>query len=125
MARDARVANAANRDQVRRANRKDKDDRRRELEILRAVLDSDAGEQLLWRLLQHGGMFESVFSTDPLTMAFQAGSQNESRWLASEIEQADPEALFRMMRNARKRQLSEAAENAAANTAPEEEDTDA
>ena len=125
MASDARVANASSRSQVRRAAQKDKEQRRKELETLRAVLDSEAGEQLLWRLLQHGGMFANVFSTDALTMAFQAGTQNEARWLASEIEQADPEAMFRMMRNARKRQLSEAAENAAANTAPEDEDDNA
>lgn len=109
------VANAADPKQVERARRVTRDVRALELADLRAVLAEVEGRRTIWRFLTHCGVFESVFSTTVQVYA-NAGRQDVGHYLMAEIEAADPEALFTMMREHRQRQQRDNASAAAART---------
>lgn len=117
MSNTPRVANAADRAQVSHGRRKEKRDRQLQQNDLRAVLATPAGGRVLWRVLEHAGMFQSVFNLDAGLMAFLEGARNEALWLVSEINAVDPQAIFRLMVMAQQQAASESAENAAAHAA--------
>lgn len=114
MAETPRVANAASREHVAHGRRKEKSERRQQANDLREVLATPAGARVLWRVLEHAGMFLSVFSENPGRMAFLEGARNEALWLVSEINAADPQAIVRMMTAAQQQAERESNENAAA-----------
>ena len=92
--------NAADPRQVQRAERKDRERRKRELEDLRFVLSSYSGRRLLWRLLGHCSVFQSIW--DPSSKVHHnAGRQDVGHFLMAELTAADEEAFFVMMREAR------------------------
>ena len=96
------VQNAADRPQVQRAKRRVQDARFGELSDLRAVLAQPEGRRVLWRLLEHCSVFESIW--DPsVRIHVNAGRQDVGHWLMAEIERADDEALFRLMVEAKQR----------------------
>jgi hypothetical protein len=113
----ALVGNAADPAQVHRARRKEKDRRTQELADLQRVLAEPAGRRVLWRVLDRCGLFRHIWAEEAARMYLRAGEQNIGHWLMAEIEQADDEALFRLMVEARQRAKREAVENAAAQTA--------
>lgn len=113
--RSALVANAADAEQVKRAGRKTRDRRADELADLRAVLATPAGRRVLWRVLEHCRVFESVWSEGAQIHA-NAGRQDVGHFVMAEIEQADDEAIFRLMVEARQRRTRESVENEAAQT---------
>jgi hypothetical protein len=116
----ALVKNAADPKQVGRATRKERDARAVELADLRAVLNTEYGRRSLWRLLTHCSVFESIFSASSLIYA-NAGRQDVGHFLMAEIEAADPEAIFRMMREHKVRQQRENAETDASQTPSSQE----
>lgn len=91
------VGNAGDEEQVARANRKQKLERDRELDDLRAVLSTPAGRRLLWRFMDRYMAFRSIFSTDALIMARNSGWQDVAHWIMHEIELAKPDAFLTMM----------------------------
>lgn len=94
------VGNAADQKQVERANRKDRDRRKRELDDLRDVLSTAPGRRLLWRLLGHCRVFESIWHPSALIHA-NAGKQDVGHYIISEIVDANEDAYFLMMKEAR------------------------
>lgn len=97
--RDALVGNAADKSQVADAKRKEKLRRERELDDLRAVLALPEGRRLAWRILAHCNAFASIYDDGP-RIRYNAGRQDVGHFLLDEINDAEPEALFTMMREA-------------------------
>lgn len=82
--------------------------RRRDLEIadVKAVLDTEAGKRLMWRLLEEASVFESIW--DPSSkIHYKAGKQDFGHFLLAEIGRASPEAYVQMMHQAQKRAMEE------------------
>lgn len=98
------VRNAADPKQVGIAEKREKDDRERELGDLRAVLSTVEGRRLLWRLLGKFKWGQAVFNVDATVMAFNAGMQNAGNFLVSEITEADDQQLLVMMQESQARE---------------------
>lgn len=94
------VENASDRKQIREAKHTARSRRKRELDDVRAVLKSPAGERLLRRIAEHCGTFRSVFVLDPYATAFNAGRQDVGHFLLAEIEAASKDALLQMTSSA-------------------------
>lgn len=98
--------NAADRRQVEAASRRQKDARRQELEDVKVVLSSRPGRRFVWRLLEQARIFASVMAADGV-IQYQAGRQDFGHELMALLEQADGEALFTMMREAREERVKQ------------------
>ena len=101
MTKKAYVENASNKDQIREASRKERAQRKLELEDLKAVLETDAGKRLVWRILKHCKVFESIWH--PSAMIHKnAGAQDVGHFLMAEIVAANETALMEMMAESKK-----------------------
>lgn len=94
------VKNAADRNQVKLAGRKERDKAARDMADVRAVLATPEGKRFVWRLLGHSQMFESIWHPSALIHA-NAGRQDFGHFIWNICEQADQEAVFAMMREAK------------------------
>jgi hypothetical protein len=94
------VQNAADEQQVKEAKKKEKFTRESELADLKTVLETAAGQRLLWRVLEKCGTFESTYSDIPHRMAYHAGRQDVGHFVLAEITQARGTALMEMMQRA-------------------------
>jgi hypothetical protein len=95
------VTNAADREQLRHARRKEQQSAQRGEDDLAHLLADPAFRRWLYaEVLERQHMFRSVFATDPLTMAYQAGQQDVAHRVAAHIEGAKPGALFLLMQEA-------------------------
>lgn len=99
--------NAADPKQGQAASRRARDQRQRDLIDLREVLLTETGRRVIWRLLGFCGIYQTVLRQNPIDMAAAAGRQNVGQYLLAEVEAADAEAIFIMMREARAAQLRE------------------
>ena len=92
------VANASRIQQVQRAEELEQLLRDNQLADLRAVLATEPGRRVLWRLLvEEGGLFQQTFREGrPDTSAFFEGKRSIALFLQAEIGQADPAAFERM-----------------------------
>ena len=118
------VRNAASAKQVRHAERKTKDRRQNELLDLHELLSHEVGRRVLWRVLSFCGVHQTVLRESPVAMAEAAGRQNVGHYLMAEIEAANSEALFTMMREARDGEARDARETAAVQTTSRQENPD-
>lgn len=96
---DALVGNAGDEAQVKAATAKAKRRRIRELDDLRAVLAIVEGRRLLWRLMQHCKVFESVFHDNSALMGHLTGRQDVGHFVMDEINKAQPDAFLGMMQD--------------------------
>lgn len=112
MADPVLVQNAADAEQVERGARLQARRRAQARADLRAVLATAEGRRVLWRLLEHCGVFESIWHPSA-EIHYRAGRQDVGHWLMAEISEADDEALMRMFQEARARARQEAQEAAA------------
>lgn len=100
--RRALVGNAADEAQVADAKRRETIARTRELEDLRAILDTPAGRRFAWRLLEHCRAFASVRGATDAHTNYNAGRQDVGHFVLAEITEARPAALLQMMQDASK-----------------------
>ncbi|HXS30594.1 MAG TPA: hypothetical protein VN755_07150 [Steroidobacteraceae bacterium] len=112
----ATVRNAAAPRQVKRAGRLEKERREKELADVRVVCDTEEGRRFIFRLMGHCKVFESVYGVD---LAYQAGKQDVGHYLMAEVNDANDELLFRMMREAKTAKQREDAANDAINASSE------
>lgn len=112
----ALVQNAADHKQVKNAARKEKQAREQEIADLAAVLSTEAGRRLLWRVLGYCKVFAEVFDDSAQRTAFNAGVRNVGLFLTNEITTADETAFFLMMRESRERDQKQANEAEALRT---------
>lgn len=94
------VANAADKDQVRKADEKIKLGRERELDDLRAVLSTHEGRRFVWRLLGHCKVNGSIWHPSA-QIHYNAGMQDVGHFVMAEVVQAGEEFLLQMMKEAK------------------------
>jgi hypothetical protein len=93
----AAVTNAADRTQVERAERRVENERQQELQDIRTVLSSVSGRRLLWRIMEKCKTFSSVWEPSA-KIHYNAGQQDLGHFIMTEIVDANPDLLFKMMR---------------------------
>lgn len=99
---EALVQNAADAGQVRKARKRERSTRGRELHDLRVVLGTPEGRRFAWRLLGQCRVLASIYSESPTRIAYNSGQQDVGHFLMAEIDAANPEALALMRDEARK-----------------------
>lgn len=90
------VKNAADRSQVKEAEKKVRRLRERELNDVRFILSSQEGRRFLWRYLEKCKVFETSFTGNSTTF-FNEGMRNVGLMLIADINEAEPEAYLKMM----------------------------
>lgn len=105
----AAVDNAADARQVRSAEKRAKELRKRELADLREVLKLETGRRVIWRLLERCNIYRMVWHEQAPDGAlhFNEGMRNIGLFLMHEMAEADPYALVRMMQEAAAAELQE------------------
>lgn len=94
------VKNAASEHQQNEAKKKLIISRQTELNDLRTILSSKEGRRILWRFLSHAGVFNSIWDNSA-RIHYNAGKQDFGHFIQSEIVEADQEAYFLMMKEAK------------------------
>jgi hypothetical protein len=89
--------NAGDKKQIKDARKKERRRRRQQLEDLQAVLKTDEGQRVLWRLLVKCGVYGSIWEPSA-KIHYRAGQQDMGHFIQGEIAEAHQEALFEMMR---------------------------
>lgn len=90
------VANAASEKQVRSAKQKELDRRDNELADVKSVLGIPGGRRLLWRLLEHCKVFETIWIHNA-QIHYNAGKQDVGHMIMKEITDADENAFIQLM----------------------------
>jgi len=90
---------------VEKAERKEKDLRKQELNDIRTVLSNSSGRRLVWKLLSKCNSFSTVFSENHSRMSYLAGQQDFGHFLMSEITEADENLLVKLMKDNAKERL--------------------
>lgn len=95
------VRNAADKKQVKDAERKE--DRKRELQLndLRKILSSVEGRRFIWRVLEHCRTFASVWEASA-RIHYLSGKQDVGHFLMSEVVEAKEDAFTEMMIESKK-----------------------
>ncbi len=122
------VKNAADRKQVKNADRRAKDQRELELVILRTVLSTAEGRALMWRLMTHCKTFNSVMAEGVDRIQYLAGKQDVGHFLQAEVLAAGDELYLAMQGEAydalRKEERSIDADHTASATAKADTETE-
>lgn len=115
------VTNAADRKQVRNAGRRTKSRERRFQNALRAVMATPEGRLLFGErrlgLLARAGCYRSVFSQNPVEMAYNAGRQDFGHQMMALLAEASEKLYLDMERETRLLESRDAEETAAATAA--------
>lgn len=99
---DALVGNAGSKQQVEKAKTTERIERDQQLDDLNSILNTEGGRRFLWRVLDHLGVFKSVFEPNS-RIAYNAGLQDAGHFILAEIVEAQPEALLTMMKESQER----------------------
>lgn len=91
------MANLADETQVKKLNEEFKNKRTIELIELKKLLEIKSFRSFIWRLLEKTKMFESIWEQSA-KIHFNAGQQDLGHFIWAELESADKEAVFQMMR---------------------------
>lgn len=98
----ALVGNAADRQQVEEAGRKEKRVRAREGDDLNVLLDQSAFLRFAWRLLDRASTLASIVGATPEMTYYNAGKQDYGHWLIEEFEKARQGAYLEIISNHKK-----------------------
>lgn len=61
-----------------------------------ALLETAPGRQVLWDLLDHCGVYRSIFETSA-RISYNSGKQDVGHYLQAKILEANPSAMIEMM----------------------------
>ena len=92
---------AADPDQVGRAEETARTARAQAAEDLGRVLESEAGRRFVWRVLEAAHCFQISHGPDPYATAFREGERNVGLPILAEILATRPDAFIRMARENR------------------------
>lgn len=98
---DALVKNAADEKQVKEAKSREHVGRKLELSDLQKVLQTAEGRRVIWRLISHCQVFGSIYHGSSL-IHYNSGKQDVGHFLLAEVDEADQNALFKMMQESKK-----------------------
>lgn len=111
------VKNAADVDQVRHADRKQRDVSRRNADDVRHVLSTKQGRRFVWRVLSAAGLFRSITVQSSMIYAL-SGRRDFGLEVFDWVTGASDELYVQMQGEARADAVRDRRENAAARTAP-------
>lgn len=100
------VRNAADENQVKGADRKQKSARDRELNEVCSILETVQGRRYLWRLLERCGVYKTSFDTNGSRVYFNEGQRNIGLSILAEVNDANPNAYVTMMKEAKEREAN-------------------
>lgn len=100
MSEKPQVTNAADKGQVEKARKAEKQASQQELVDMREILamPSGAGRRIFWQLLEECKVFGSVWHPSAL-IHYQSGQQDVGHLLLARIMDAHPAALLQMMQD--------------------------
>lgn len=81
-------------------DRSKKQHKSRELELLiiRDMMKTENGRSFMWRCLQNCCTFESIFNSDAVQHAYNAGARSHGLWLDAELKEAAIDDYFKMLK---------------------------
>jgi hypothetical protein len=94
----ALTGNAADREQVEKAEKKEKRRDIREAGDLSALLEMATFQRWAWRLLEKASVNSSVISHSPEMTYYNAGKQDFGHWLMDEFEKARPGSYLEIIK---------------------------
>lgn len=95
------VKNAADKEQVKAAERKSKWKREDEIADMKQLLEEPAFRRFIWRYLTDCNMFQTSFTGNSQTF-FLEGQRNVGLKIMADINDANPEAYLTMIRESKK-----------------------
>ena len=97
----ALVKNAADREQVEDAEKSEQRRRERELADIYSILQTPGGRRFVWRYLGLCNVFKTSFNHSGSITAFNEGSRNIGLMLLDDVNEASPDSLTVMMKEAK------------------------
>lgn len=79
------------------------EERRKDLNDIKGLMDSAQGRRVIWRILESGRVFSSTFSVEPLNMAFMEGQRNAGLSILADVMEIAPKKFQVMMLEAKER----------------------
>lgn len=98
--------NAADKKQIRRAQKAAKLAERNRAEVIVSLASTEPGRRYLWERIGEAGVFESVYNDNPQRMAFLAGRQDSGRALMDDFMRYAPDNFIVAMREANGRRTA-------------------
>lgn len=90
------VANAADKQQIKKAAKKIRFNRTQELDDFRFILSTPSGRRVIWRYLSLVGVFQSSFTGHSETTIFNEGRRDVGLRLLADVMESDPKAYILM-----------------------------
>ncbi len=97
MSERALVGNAADAGQVKAARKVERRERQEQLDDLRNALAHGHSRRVLWRIISHCRVFESIIGSSSEMTSYNAGQQDIGHYIVAELEEANPRAILQMM----------------------------
>jgi hypothetical protein len=97
--------------QIKEAKKRDKFQRDTELDEVKWVLSSKKGRNYIWRLLGRCGIYTQSFHQNNSIMSFNEGRRAVGNEVLIDINEADPDGYFAMMRENRELKNNESSSN--------------
>ena len=99
--------NAADRKQIRAAEKAAAIAERERGEVVVEMMATTPRRRYVWEKLAAAGIFSTTFSTDPVQMAFNEGQRNQGLVLLNDVIQYCPEQFILAMREANGRRTAD------------------
>lgn len=90
--------NAGDEDDVRVREKADKDARNQELDDVRQIVGTKAGQRFVNRMLAQCGVYRISYTGNAEQAVFAEGQRNIGLMLLADLEEADPDAFPRLIR---------------------------
>jgi hypothetical protein len=100
------LKNAADEQQVKEATRLGRRTREKELDDVRAVLDTGAGLRFVWRILNEAGVFMTSFTGEAPSTFFNEGRREMGLRVLADLIDAKPDAYLQMIQMTKKEGLN-------------------
>lgn len=92
---DERLPSVSDPRQVDERARKARNNRKQELEDMKAVLATPEGRRFVWRLLER--VYQASFNPNNSVMSFNEGERNAALKLWKDVIEADPSVIPKLM----------------------------
>jgi len=79
------------------------DERRKDLQDIKSLMDTAQGRRVVWRLLEYGKVFSPTFSIEQPVMCFQEGARNMALTFLADVMEIAPKKFQVMMLEAKER----------------------
>lgn len=95
----------ASKGEVKKAEQREKELRKQQLNDIRTVMSNASGRRFMWRVLERCSTFNSVYNKESSTMAYLSGQQDLGHFLMAEIVEADENLLLKIMKDNQKKEI--------------------